>query len=119
MLVLLFLVHNWLKNETYLIQEQQHFLQIKTRISNEFVSISCAPLQRFSGLLEYITSKLEKVSSFQSFQPSPQTKFLSKEFKRVVFISIDCIMHFLSTGIPFKWRYSAPLTPWDQHFEQP
>ena len=52
MLVLLFLVHNWLKNETYLIQERQHVLQIKTRISNEFVSISCAPLKRFSGLLE-------------------------------------------------------------------
>lgn len=101
MLVLLFLVHNWLKNETYLIQEQQHFLQIKTRISNEFVSISCAPLKRFSGLLEYITSKLENVSSFQSFQPSPQTKFLSKEFKRVVFISIDCIMHFNSVGPAF------------------
>lgn len=74
MLVLLFLVHNWLKNETYLIQERQHFLQIKTRISNEFVRISCAPLKRFSGFLGYITSKLENVSSFQFFSKK-QKKF--------------------------------------------
>ena len=37
--------------------------------------------------------------------------------KNLVFGSIDCIKYFHPTGIPRKWRDTAPFTPHNQRFE--